>query len=46
VGGEILQGRGKSKIEVKWTNIGVQQLGVIQGKTAVAKSALILQLSL
>lgn len=30
MGGEIITGQGKSKIEVKWTSVGVQQLGVIQ----------------
>lgn len=37
-GGEIITGQGKSKIEVKWTSNGVQQLSVIQendcGKSA------------
>ena len=30
VGGEIMTGQGKSKIEVKWTSGGDQQLGVSQ----------------
>lgn len=38
VGGEIMTGQGKSKIEVKWTSGGVQQLGVIQENTC-GKSA-------
>jgi len=41
-GGEIISGQGKSKIEVKWTSSGVQQLGVIQENTC-GKSALIVQ---
>jgi len=42
VGGEILTGQGKSKIEVKWTSVGVQQLGLIQENTC-GTSALIVQ---
>ncbi len=42
VGGEIITGQGKSKIEVKWTSVGVQQLGVIQ-ENICGTSALIVQ---
>jgi photosystem II stability/assembly factor-like uncharacterized protein len=43
VGGEILSGQGKSKVEVKWTGTGVQQLGVIQ-ENACGKSDSIVKL--
>jgi hypothetical protein len=42
VGGEIITGQGKSKIEVKWRSVGVQQLGVIQ-ENICGTSALIVQ---